>query len=115
VKNRTGYGLVKISGKRQAAHRASYTLSVGPIPEGLLVRHTCDNRLCINPDHLLVGTNSDNTADMYTRGRQASKLTPDDVAIIRASSEKGTTLAREYGVSDSTISKARLGRSWASL
>lgn len=69
-----GYGVVqwkKEGGERTAAraHRVAYALAKGPIPEGMMVLHSCDNRLCCNPKHLRVGTASDNTKDMMLRGR----------------------------------------------
>jgi len=72
---RSNYGFITIvlNGKPKSlqAHRISYELFVGPIPEGLLVRHTCDNPPCVNPEHLLTGTTTDNAQDCISRGRNA--------------------------------------------
>jgi uncharacterized protein (DUF433 family) len=64
-----GYGAFRIDGKDRRAHRVAYQLSRGPIPDGLLVRHTCDNPPCCNPNHLLLGTHADNVADRRERKR----------------------------------------------
>ena len=64
-----GYGAFQMEGRRQYAHRVSYELHVGPIPDGMIVRHACDVPLCVNPAHLLVGTQADNMADAAQRGR----------------------------------------------
>lgn len=66
-----GYGKITRANRSVRAHRLAYEVWNGPIPEGLLVRHTCDNTLCINPQHLLTGTPKDNTRDMIERGRGA--------------------------------------------
>jgi len=68
-KDKHGYGLYKIKGKRHLAHRVSYQQSKGDIPTGLLVCHTCDVRHCVNPDHLFLGTNMDNVKDMLNKNR----------------------------------------------
>lgn len=66
---RNGYGSVWVNGRRDYAHRAIYTEFVAPIPAGLVVRHSCDTRACVNPTHLLIGTQADNLHDMAERGR----------------------------------------------
>jgi hypothetical protein len=64
-----GYGQIKDHYKTRNAHRVSYELNVGPIPDGLVVCHTCDNRKCVNPSHLWVGTFGDNNRDREAKGR----------------------------------------------
>ena len=115
-----GYGYLKVKGTSCLAHRVSYELHKGEIPEGMVVRHTCDVPLCINPSHLLLGTQSDNMRDKVLRGRTSTrpvhvylgeshpsaKLTESDVREIRvkhASGETQTALGHEYGVSSRQI------------
>lgn len=121
-----GYGTIgyrTTNKQKQAfAHRISYEYFVGPIPEGLIVLHTCDNPRCVNPNHLSVGSFADNSADMAQKGRSArgeknanSRLTPDDVRNIRASNETLKVLAGQYGVSAATISCIRRRLTWKHL
>lgn len=161
------YGRVKVKKTSAEAHRLSHILFVGPIPDGLFVRHTCDFRPCVNPSHLLVGTPKDNSQDAVERNRMSSgndhysrtsperlargdrhgtrtkpdrlprgdrhyarteperlprgerhghaKLTGDQVRKIRRRYAEGaryTDLAREYGVSDGTLSSILRRKTW---
>ena len=65
----SGYPMVRRNGKFWKANRYSYTIHKGDIPKGLVIRHTCDNPACINPDHLILGTQKDNVQDMIERNR----------------------------------------------
>lgn len=68
------YGGVWSGGQRWLAHRLAWTEANGPIPDGLCVLHSCDNPRCCNVDHLFLGTQKDNAADMVAKGRHASQL-----------------------------------------
>ena len=105
-----GYGRLYFGGEGHRAHRVSYELCNGPIPEGLIVRHKCDNPPCVNPDHLEVGTHQDNSDDKVSRGRHAygercrTPLSDEQVSEIRASTETQVVLAKRYGVTQPAIS-----------
>lgn len=115
-----GYGQISVAtSKCQFAHRVSYELFCGPIPNGMHVLHRCDVPACINPDHLFIGTHIDNVADMVAKGRNTrgetvgnSKLTAADVLAIRSSVAKGIELARTTGFSPGTISLVRNKKIW---
>lgn len=125
--NGNGYGRVSHNGKYICAHRGSYIVNVGPIPKGLLVLHKCDNRMCVNPDHLFLGTHKDNCHDMYKKGRQAfrkgekngmSKLKERDIIDIRkmrGNNDNTYTykdIATIYNVSDRCIRAVIHNETW---
>jgi hypothetical protein len=121
-----GYGMFFMEGKNRIASRVSYSLYVGPIRDSLLVLHKCDNPQCVRPDHLFLGTNSDNMRDMIRKGRQNyvaakgeahghCKLNDDLVRqIIRRldSGEGQRAIARQLGIACSTVNKLATGKAW---
>lgn len=114
-----GYGRFSIHGKMWQAHRVAWTLTFGPIPEGLHVCHHCDNKGCCNPYHLFLGTDLDNIQDSARKGRMAKKLSIEDVREIRELLEEDNLLLREiaalFGVRGVAIGKIKSGYTWAWL
>lgn len=122
------YGHVKIAGRTELAHRYSYEMNVDIVPDGLWVLHRCDTPRCVRPDHLFVGTPSDNVVDKMTKGRGGfgqlhgqSVLTEARVRHIRRRAAQGfkygevIALARRYGVSRQRIWQAATRRTWRRL
>lgn len=111
-----GYPQFWLAGRSRWAHQVAYELFVGPIPVGMCVCHRCDVPRCVNPAHLFLGTQADNTADKMQKGRQArgaqhgmTKLSDADKAAIAASGEPTARLAARYGVDRTRIQQLRRG------
>lgn len=128
---RNGYGQSNlIIGKIRLAHRVAWILTSGDIPSGMLVLHRCDNRACINPSHLFLGTDKDNMQDMIAKGRlphrnhrkgAASVLsifTPDQIRAIRQRRSEGATLTqlvKEFHAGKTTIARIVRGEAYTEV
>ncbi len=123
-----GYGVASINGKGYKAHRVSYFIEHGRIDKDRLVLHRCDVRACVNPAHLFPGTPKDNSRDAVKKGRNTrlygeqngkAKLTRADVLAIRRLCRRGgvyqKTVARQFGVSEATVSYVVNGGRWGKL
>lgn len=125
-RDRDGYGIVRSGQKNQRAHRVAWQEANGPIPAELHVLHRCDNRSCINPDHLWLGTHSENMADMARKGRAratslfgvanpSAKLTAGQVRQIRrrcADGELQRVVADSFGVHKGLVSQIVTRKIW---
>lgn len=133
AKSSTGYGSARFKGKTWRVHRLVLISKLGREIGNLFACHTCDNRICINPEHLFEGTAKENTLDAIRKGRRQpppirpdnctafgekqghSKLKNKDIPIIRKALKNGiygSVLARKFNVSGSAISSIRNGKSW---
>lgn len=117
-----GYGNIGNSRGAQKAHRIAYELHVGPIPEGLVVMHSCDNRRCVNPAHLSVGTHATNIKDRDLRGRGSkpkgslnamAKLTEREALLIRTMPLPVSSLAEIFSVHAATIRRVLARKIWS--
>lgn len=117
------YGQIRINDKMGLAHRVSYELFIGEIPENMYVCHTCDIRYCVNPAHLFIGTHNDNMQDMVKKGRGAkgekvgvsvyNEETIKKIShLLKTTKKSQDQIAKETGISQSTISNIKLGRTW---
>jgi hypothetical protein len=122
-----GYGKLRVNGKNIKAHRFSYQLHKGEIPDGMFILHSCDNPKCIRPDHLSIGTHAENMRDMINKNRDnkakgsaagQAKLTENQVIEIKQKLNLGIKqkiIAQEYNIDDSNISRIKTGKNWAHI
>jgi hypothetical protein len=122
-----GHGQFWFGNRMVRAHRVAWELATGKSPGAMCVCHRCDNPLCVNPDHLFLGTQTDNIADMVAKGRQQrvprpgeantqARLTDDDVRQIRAANDAGEgrhAIAARYGISPNHAYRIATRRNWA--
>lgn len=129
----TGYGHFKMKHsdgkqKKTRAHRVSWMIFKGDIPEDMLVLHNCDNKICVNPDHLFIGTQQDNINDMISKGREKlsfpgelspqSKLTNEDVRNIRNMYKIGIhykEIMALFNISDAQFYRIKNRHCWSHL
>jgi hypothetical protein len=114
-----GYGQIHSSGRTAYAHRVAWELANGPIPDGEFVLHNCDNRRCVNPAHLRLGSFQDNMDDMTGKLRHAhgarnghAKLTVAEVRLIRFMGGSHSSIAKHFGVTQSLVTMIRTRRIW---
>lgn len=128
AKSTAGYGQIRLDRKTVYLHRIAYEHYFGAIPKGMLVCHRCDVPACCNPAHLFLGTHQDNATDMVNKGRyvprlnlpkgsniKASKLTEAQVSLIKiaiTARQSQPMLAKQFGVSTTTINNIAHGKIW---
>ena len=126
AKRNGGYGNIKHRGKSIATHRTIWEYYNGPIPDGIHVLHKCDNPPCCNPDHLFLGTHTDNVRDMDNKGRRRTvctygeqhyktSLTLKEAMAIKKDSRFQRLIAKDYRISESTVSHIKNGYTWKQL
>jgi hypothetical protein len=126
IMNTNGYGRFSLNDRHRLAHRVSFQMFIGQIPKGMVVCHRCDNRKCVNPNHIWLGTQSENLKDAFVKGRMKHpdttgekngnrKLSWEKVRAIRemkSSGVKSFLIASSFNVSTSTIYDIVKNRIW---
>lgn len=122
--NEDGYGILYVDGASRMAHKVSLEHAEGPLPKGICACHKCDNRICIDPDHLFPGTRRQNNADMVAKGRNTApqgeahfraKLTDADVRAIRVSDDAHRVIAANFGVTHGLVGQIKRRTIWRHL
>lgn len=124
-KGRFGYGRIGLGGKSKptvGAHRVSWELAFGKIPDGFCVLHRCDNPPCVNPRHLFIGSHADNHADRDAKGRGPSgerngraKLTTQKVSAVRQARGSVSDICKKHGVTRFQVWAIKSGRQWTQV
>lgn len=115
------YGYVEIRDERYSAHRFSFELSNGQIPNNMFVCHACDNPICVNPEHLFLGSHNDNMLDKARKNRgkgerhPSARLTASDVLTIRSDKRSHSMISKEYGIARQTVGDIKNRRRWGHL
>jgi hypothetical protein len=124
LRNDKGYGRLWYAGRGWNAHRLAYQAWVKPVSDDVVIRHTCDNPPCINPKHLIAGTQQDNVQDREDRGRRQppkgalngraslTEVEAFDIKFRLSQGERVTDIARSFGMSVSKISHIKNGVTW---
>ena len=126
ARNKDGYPVARIKGSLDTLYRHFFKRYNGPIQSGIVIRHTCDNRLCCNPEHLIPGSQKDNVADMLSRNRfpkgvkhGRAKLDDEKIRDIKIQFNKEnktiTSIAQQYEVDRKTIHKVVHGKTWVGV
>ncbi|KKK69959.1 hypothetical protein LCGC14_2928820 [marine sediment metagenome] len=120
-RTKQGYGRITYRNRKYPAHRVAYKIWFGDFPNHLNVCHHCDNKLCVRPSHLFVGTYKDNSQDAVHKGRTAkqfgelsgrAKLTEEQVLCIIKNTDSGRKIAKKYNVSEALVSMIKTGKTW---
>lgn len=113
-KHRSGHAITSIMGKSCYVHREMWKIHNGDIPEGLVVRHKCDNPACCNIDHLELGTVKDNSMDMLLRSKHGNtELNEEMVSSIYLDTRAQKVIAAEFGITQSQVSKIKRKENWS--
>lgn len=124
AENTHGYPKLSVNNRSHNMHRVLYEEAFGPLPDGMVVRHRCDVRMCINLDHLIPGTCAENNADQAERGRfnprrgenaGGAKLSPELVKEIMQARGSQYAIAERYGINQSQVSRIKSGLRWAHM